>query len=111
MGERVEISGWAWRGGARPGLVVRSSTHCGEESPQKSGMALKCRTVRCPARPGKHTALQGEQKFAAERGSAKPCLAWRDQVKSGKANTQHPNGVLKFADNTNNERKNQWKTQ
>jgi hypothetical protein len=83
------------------------STHCGEKSPQKSGLARRGVAGQGVARRGKHTASHGVPQFArqgvAGRGVARLCEAWQTH--------SIPAGVLKFAGNTNNERKTQWNTQ
>jgi len=143
--ESPQQSGMAWHGEAGRGLARRGYTHCipmGCRSVAMQGEARRgaagrgaantrhltgCRSLpgkawlgearRGFARLGKHTALQGGQKFAwtgqARHGAARPGEDRPGEARRGRAWQTHsiPAGVLKFAGNTNNERKTQWKTQ
>jgi hypothetical protein len=87
------------RGGARlDTLRSYGSAEVGRVVPRRGG------ACRCEARLGKHTVSQAGTEVcgAARRGLVRP----------GMARQTHsiPHGLLKFADNINNERKNQWKT-
>ena len=141
MAVHVEILGRARLGWACQARARRGSTHCGEESPQKSGLPRPGAVRRGVARHGEVRRglantlfLKRGQKFgrlgqcmarrclalqthcpssrdrSLRRGLARQGLARQGEVWRGLANTQHPHGVLKFAENTNNERKQQWKT-
>jgi hypothetical protein len=95
MGVHVEILGRARLGWARQARARRGSTHCGEESPQKSGMLWQSRARIGKARPGvvrqgkarrgKYTASHGVPQFA-RRGSA---MVWRGKVRQCRAWQTH----------------------
>lgn len=112
----VQKCGWARRGVARLGLARQ--THGISRGAAVCGMALRCVDRQGEAVPGMANTLPFKEGRSLRhvwvwRGTPGQCRARRGLARRGAAWQTHsiPAGVLKFAGNTNNERKTQWKTQ